>query len=117
MADLLRRRLFAALPGELRLLDPAPVDAMRGDGSLKPLDHGRNLHLEGAARMRRCSCSSPATWTPSTRRSPVPDACLARGRVLGGPGVADMKGGIAVMLAALKAVEASPLARSSAMRS
>ena len=27
--------------------------------------------------------------------------------VLGGPGVADMKGGIAVMLAALKAVEAS----------
>jgi glutamate carboxypeptidase len=32
--------------------------------------------------------------------------------VLGGPGVADMKGGIAVMLAALKAVEASPLAGS-----
>ena len=30
--------------------------------------------------------------------------------VLNGPGVADMKGGIAVMLAALKAVEASPLA-------
>jgi glutamate carboxypeptidase len=29
-------------------------------------------------------------------------------KVLGGPGVADMKGGIAVMLAALKAVEASP---------
>jgi glutamate carboxypeptidase len=31
-------------------------------------------------------------------------------RTLGGPGVADMKGGLAVMLAALKAVEASPLA-------
>jgi glutamate carboxypeptidase len=31
-------------------------------------------------------------------------------RVLGGPGVADMKGGLAVMLAALQAVEASPLA-------
>jgi glutamate carboxypeptidase len=30
--------------------------------------------------------------------------------VLNGPGVADMKGGIAVMLAALKAVESSPLA-------
>ena len=28
---------------------------------------------------------------------------------LNGPGVADMKGGIAVMLAALKAVEASPI--------
>ena len=32
--------------------------------------------------------------------------------MLGGPGVADMKGGIAVMLAALKAVEASPEAAS-----
>jgi glutamate carboxypeptidase len=32
---------------------------------------------------------------------------LEPGRVLGGPGVADMKGGIAVMLAALKAVEAN----------
>jgi glutamate carboxypeptidase len=31
-------------------------------------------------------------------------------KVLGGPGVADMKGGIAVMLAALRAVEASPAA-------
>ncbi|HEY0446207.1 MAG TPA: hydrolase, partial [Allosphingosinicella sp.] len=31
--------------------------------------------------------------------------------VLGGPGVADMKGGIAVMLAALKAIEASPAAQ------
>ena len=35
---------------------------------------------------------------------------LEPGKVLNGPGVADMKGGIAVMLAALKAVEASPLA-------
>jgi glutamate carboxypeptidase len=32
------------------------------------------------------------------------------GTVLGGPGVADMKGGLAILLAALKAVEASPLA-------
>ena len=36
--------------------------------------------------------------------------------VLGGPGVADMKGGIAVMLAALKAVESVGARRSSATR-
>jgi glutamate carboxypeptidase len=36
--------------------------------------------------------------------------------VLNGPGVADMKGGLAVMLAALKAVEQSPAADRSAMK-
>jgi glutamate carboxypeptidase len=37
---------------------------------------------------------------------------IEAGHVLGGPGVADMKGGLAAMLAALKAVEGSPLAQS-----
>src|SRR3990170_3420621 len=37
-------------------------------------------------------------------------AWIDENEALGGPGVADMKGGIAVMLAALKALEASPAA-------
>ena len=36
---------------------------------------------------------------------------------LNGPGVADMKGGLAVMLAALKAVERSPALTASATKS
>ncbi len=62
--------------------------------------------------MRRSSCSSPVIWIrcspPITPFQSL--SWLEPGKVLNGPGVADMKGGIAVMLAALKAVEASPAA-------
>ena len=36
---------FAALPGEVGLEEPTPVEAMAADGSLRPVAHGRNLHL------------------------------------------------------------------------
>src|SRR5437763_3515897 len=45
MADLLAGA-FAALPGEIHLLDPAPVEAMEADGTLRPVPHGKNLHLK-----------------------------------------------------------------------
>jgi glutamate carboxypeptidase len=99
---------FSAL-GEVRLRDPAPAQAMRPDGALAPLDHGRNLHL-------RVRPDAPVQLLFTGHYDTVFDAdhpfqdvfWREEGKVLGGPGVADMKGGIAVMLAALKAVEASP---------
>src|SRR4051812_8164481 len=36
---------FSALPGEVRLVEAAPVEAMEADGILRPVAHGRNLHL------------------------------------------------------------------------
>src|SRR5690606_15091144 len=36
---------FAALPGEVALEDPSPVEAMAADGRLNPVEHGRNLHV------------------------------------------------------------------------
>src|SRR3954471_8601388 len=36
---------FSTLPGDVRLLEPERVEAMEADGSLKPVAHGRNLHL------------------------------------------------------------------------
>jgi glutamate carboxypeptidase len=98
---------FAALPGELTLREPAPVDVMTADGRLQPLGHGRNLHL-------RVRPEAPVQLLFTGHMDTVYGADHSfqavewrEPGVLGGPGVADMKGGIAVMLAALRAVEAS----------
>jgi glutamate carboxypeptidase len=103
---------FAALPGALTLRDAAAVEAVSPEGKLLPLDHGRNLHL--AVRPE-----APVQLLFTGHMDTVfgPDHAFQtvfwrEKGVLGGPGVADMKGGLAVLLAALKAVEASPLAAS-----
>lgn len=101
---------FAALPGDVALHDAAPVDAVAADGSVCAIDHGQ--HLLATVRP-----DAPLQLLFTGHMDTVfgADHCFqaldwrAPG-VLNGPGVADMKGGIALMLAALKAVEASPLA-------
>jgi glutamate carboxypeptidase len=103
---------FSALPGALTLRDPAPVDAVAADGRLQPLEHGRNLHLavRPAAPVQLLFTGHMDTVFAADH--PFQQLCWREQGVLGGPGVADMKGGLAVLLAALKAVEASPLAAS-----
>ena len=101
---------FSALPGELALLDPAPVDAMRADGSLEPLAHGRNLHLRVRPEAPVQLLFTGHMDTVFAADHPFQDVFWREEGVLGGPGVADMKGGLAVLLAALQAVEASPAA-------
>jgi glutamate carboxypeptidase len=98
---------FCALPGELDLVDPAPVEAVDPAGRTIAIEHGRNLHLKV-----RPNAPVQLLFTGHMDTVfPVDHAFqhtqwLGDG-VLNGPGVADMKGGLAVMLAALKAVEAS----------
>ena len=99
---------FAVLPGELTLRDPAPVDAMEADGSLKPLEHGRNLHLKVRPKAPVQLLFTGHMDTVYGADHPFQSLDWVEEGVLNGPGVADMKGGIAVMLAALKAVETSP---------
>ena len=102
--------VFSALPGELGYEEPSPVDNVDTGGRSTSIQHGQHLHL--------------------TVRPDAPIQLLLTGHmdtvfgvdhgfqetrwledgILNGPGVADMKGGIAVMLAALKAVEHSPIA-------
>src|SRR3569623_2339701 len=36
---------FAVLPGDLAMVEPAPVEAVDGAGVARPLDHGRHLRL------------------------------------------------------------------------
>jgi glutamate carboxypeptidase len=101
---------FAALPGAMTLRDPSPVDAVTPEGKLLPLEHGRNLHLAvrpEAAVQLLFTGHMDTVFAPD---HPFQEVFWREEGVLGGPGVADMKGGLAVLLAALKAVEASPLA-------
>ncbi|HEX4736401.1 MAG TPA: hydrolase [Allosphingosinicella sp.] len=101
---------FAALPGDISLADAAPVDAMGADGSLRPVAHGRNLHLRVRAEAPVQLLLTGHMDTVFGADHPFQQVSWRVENVLGGPGVADMKGGIAIMLAALKAVEASPAA-------
>jgi glutamate carboxypeptidase len=102
---------FSELPGELRLLDPAPVDAMTAEGRLEPMAHGRNLHLKVRPEAPVQLLFTGHMDTVYAADHPFQNVDWREDGVLGGPGVADMKGGIAVMLAALKAVEGSEGAR------
>jgi glutamate carboxypeptidase len=98
---------FATLPGELRLVDPDPVEQVCADGTIRQSQHGRHLHLSVRpdAPVRMLFTGHMDTVYPVDHPF---QSCVRRADgALGGPGTADMKGGLAVMLAALTAVEAS----------
>jgi len=102
---------FSALPGALALGEPAPAEEIDPKGDARPLEHGRNLHLAVRPDAPVQILLTGHMDTVFAADHPFREVSWREpGRVLGGPGVADMKGGLAVMLAALKAVEASPLA-------
>ncbi|PZO75259.1 MAG: hypothetical protein DI640_04365 [Sphingomonas taxi] len=101
---------FAILPGEITLVEPTPVDSVGADGVVSAIEHGKHLHLvvRPDAPVRMLFTGHMDTVYPVDHAFQSLQ-WLDDGR-LNGPGVADMKGGLAVMLAALRAVEASPLA-------
>ena len=106
MADLLADA-FAALPGVLRLENPAPVEAIDPAGRTTKLKHGRHLHLTVRPTAPVQLLLTGHMDTVYAVDHPFQETRWLEDGVLGGPGVADMKGGLAVMLAALKAVERS----------
>src|SRR4051812_2154287 len=101
---------FAALPGMLRLDQPAPVETVDAAGRTVPIDHGRHLHLTVRPTAPLQLLFTGHMDTVFARDHAFQETRWLEEGVLGGPGVADMKGGIAVMLSALKAVEQTPLA-------
>jgi glutamate carboxypeptidase len=109
VADLLSEA-YSVLPGAIRLVDPVSEDRVTADGKLETVKRGQHLHLAvrpGANRRvlltGHMDTVFPKDHAFQTLRQIEP--C-----VINGPGVADMKGGIAVMLAALQAFEASTAA-------
>ena len=98
---------FAVLPGDLALLEPTSVDAVDECGRTVAIDHGRNLHLKVRPEAPVQLLLTGHMDTVFAIDHEFQTTSWLEDGVLGGPGVADMKGGIAVMLAALKAVEGS----------
>jgi glutamate carboxypeptidase len=109
MADVLVDA-FAALPGLLRLENPAEVKAVDASGRSVGVKHGRHLHLTVRPTAPVQLLLTGHMDTVYGLDHPFQQTKWLEDGVLGGPGVADMKGGLAVMLAALKAVERSPSA-------
>jgi len=107
MTDTLTRA-FEATGGEVRILSSDPMPLLTGDGEETEQSVGQMLHVSMRPQANRrvllcghmdtvfASDSPFQTWTD-----------LGNGRI-GGPGVADMKGGLMVILAALRAFEKSP---------
>jgi len=108
MADALAAA-FAPL-GPVALLEPAPADMVGADGKRRPLAHGRNLHLSVRPDAPVRVLLTGHMDTVFAADHPFQTQRWIDDNTLNGPGVADMKGGLAVMLASLLAVEASPAA-------
>ena len=103
--------VFSDLPGELRFVDAAPVEAIDTAGKPHQVPHGRNLHLTVRPMAPVQLLFTGHMDTVFGTDHPFQSLTwLEPGKVLNGPGVADMKGGIAIMLAALLAVEDTPMA-------
>lgn len=100
---------FTTLPGEVRLIDAGPVDAIAADGTPVDVRHGRNLHLVVRPEAPVQVLLTGHMDTVFAVDHPFQALRWLEPGILNGPGVADMKGGIAVMLAALAAIETSPL--------
>jgi glutamate carboxypeptidase len=100
---------FGAL-GAPVLVDPAPVEAIDGQGRLRPLRRGRNLHLVVRPDAAVQVLLAGHMDTVFQADDPFQAVRQVRPGVFNGPGVADMKGGLLVMLKALMALERSPWA-------
>ncbi|MEO6248421.1 MAG: hydrolase [Sphingomicrobium sp.] len=101
---------FATLPGALDFREPTPVEAVDVAGKTFAIEHGRNLHLVVRPQAPVQLLLTGHYDTVFGADHAFQSLAWLEPGVLGGPGVADMKGGISVMLAALTAFEDSPVA-------
>lgn len=96
------------LPGEVNLAALQPTQRVRPDGETEPVEHGSSVRVRVRpdALIQIALTGHYDTVFPAKHAFQRP--WRAEADTMRGPGVADMKGGIAVMLAALQAYEAMP---------
>jgi glutamate carboxypeptidase len=98
---------FAVLPGELEEIVLAPSTRVRADGAPVEVEHGAaiRVRVRPGAPIQAALTGHYDTVFPAAHPFQEP---WRDGETLRGPGVADMKGGLSVMLAALEAYELGP---------
>lgn len=101
---------FSGLPGAVRLVDPDPVETVTNSGEIAQIERGKHLHLRVRPEAPVQVILTGHMDTVFAVDHPFQSLRWLEDGVLNGPGTADMKAGISVILAALSAVEASPLA-------
>lgn len=101
---------MAALPGDVALVDPAPVTAMGADGQTFEKEHGQHLTVSVRPDAERRLLFTGHMDTVFPADHAFQDQTWLDDDTLNGPGLADMKGGIAVFLHALLAFERSDVA-------
>ncbi len=109
MCDTLQEE-FSILDGEMTVLDCDPMTRINGRGELVTAPLGQLLQIvkRPGAALKVLLCGHMDTVFD--RGHPFQDTRLLNDNRLNGPGVADLKGGLVVMLAALRALEQSPFA-------
>ncbi|MBC7770543.1 MAG: hydrolase [Phycisphaerales bacterium] len=100
----------SALPGEVTEVELQPSQRVRPDGEVIDIEHGVSIRVRvrPEAPVQVALTGHYDTVFPAAHPFQKP---WREGAMLRGPGTADMKGGIAVMLAALQAFEATPGAK------
>jgi glutamate carboxypeptidase len=101
---------FAALPGDVRLVAADPVESVDAAGRVNTIQRGDHLHLRVRPDAPVQLLLTGHMDTVFAADHPFQNLTWLEPGVLNGPGTADMKAGISVILAALTALEASPLA-------
>lgn len=101
---------FSSLPGHVALIEPEAAERVTAAGLVEPIGNGRHLHLSVRpdAPVRLLFTGHMDTvYGPDHLFQAVTECDDG---TINGPGVADMKGGLALMLAGLEAIETTPQA-------
>lgn len=102
---------FAALPGDVELCEATPVTSIDVEGRESERKHGQHLVVRVRPQAERRFLLTGHMDTVYQADHPFQTANWRDGDTLNAPGAADMKGGLAVILHALLAFEASEAAR------
>ncbi|QWC56066.1 hydrolase [Erythrobacter sp. 3-20A1M] len=96
---------FSVLPGEITLEEPAPVTAVDAAGKETAVENGKHFLLRVRPEAERRFILTGHMDTVFPADHPFQQLTWLDEETLNGPGTADMKGGLAIILASLRALE------------